>query len=203
MPSCRRTFIIVLPLLTLAACRNKVTASSPADSVRQADVAVKNAYGRWTATPAQQDSVVFRTGFADSLRFVVPGCPPHAPIDSLVYGTIEFSEETGDASGEQFVFRRHGTWMSGVALEAAGGIPAPISLRGLRNSGNPGALTFWFSTGGRDIYYWDVTLTCDSLGGTARNRVIADARYDDVGGLGQPRSVVMRRAKTAVTAFPK
>jgi len=163
---------------------------------------VRNECGRWTATPAQLDSLEQFTGFRDSVALAVANCPSAQPIDSLIYGTIGFSDETGDASGAQLIFRRRGAWLSGVSIEGAGGVSAPISLRGLARGPGPAQLTFWVPTAPRTILVHSITLTCNTVEGTYRVRNFADARYDDGASLSEPIPFSMSRSAKAITGFP-
>ena len=163
---------------------------------------VRNECGRWTATPAQRDSSELFTGFRDSVEFALPDCPAGQPVDSLIFGTIHFSDETGDASGSQLVFQRRGAWLRGIALEGAGGISPPISLRGLSVGPGPSQLTFWVPSAQRTIILYSVSLSCTRVEGSIRFRNFADARYDDGSSLSEPISVTMTRSAKATTEFP-
>lgn len=179
------------------------TQAEPAPPPRSVPPAQRNAYGRWTATPAQEESVKVHIGFGDSLAFSLAQCPATRPVDSLIYGDMEFSQETGDASGFYFVFRRRGPWISGLAIDGAGGISQGFSLRGLTQGDAPGTLTFWYTSGGRMIYYNTVKLGCADLKGFFRARVIPDARYDDSGSVNPLIAHDLRRRSAAITTFPQ
>ncbi len=142
------------------------------------------------------------TGFRDSISFRIADCPSVQPIDSVIYGTISFSDASGDASGLQLIFRRRGTWLSGVAIEGAGGISPPTSLRGLAPGRGPGQLKFWVADGYRAIALYELALTCKGVKGTYRARIFADARYDDGASLSDPIPFSMDRSAKAITQFP-
>ena len=116
--------------------------------------------------------------------------------------TIEFSDETGDASGLQLVFQRRGMWFRGVSIEGAGGISQPGSLRGLARGPEPDQLTFWVPAAERTIVLYSVSLTCRAVAGTMRFRDFADARYDDGASLSEPLPISMSRSAKAITEFP-
>ena len=162
----------------------------------------RNECGRWTATPAQRDSAELLVGFRDSVRFALADCPALQPVDSLIFGTIEFSSETGDASGSQLVFQRSGAWLRGVSLEGAGGISPPVGLRGLTVGPMSSQLSFWVPSGGRTILRYAIRLTCKNVTGTFRFRNFADARYDDGGSLSDAMPISMARSAKAITKFP-
>ena len=163
---------------------------------------VRNECGRWDATPEQRDSTTLHTGFRDSVRFVLAACPAAAPVDTLVYGSIGSAEETGDASGVQFIFERRGAWFRGVHIEGAGGISAPASLRGLALGSGENALQFWVPTAPRTILLYQVTLDCDQVTGTFRFRNFADARYDDGASLSGPRAFSLPRSPVSDAKLP-
>ena len=141
-------------------------------------------------------------GFGDSLSLELPACVPRAAVDSLIFGTISFSDVSGDASGNQIIFERRGRWLRGASIRAAGGIGALTSLRGLAHGSDPGELRFWVSSGNRTVYPHVMTITCDSLFGTFQFRNFADAQYDDGASLGEPIRLVMRRTDRLITKFP-
>ena len=124
---------------------------------------VRNECGRWSATLAQRDSEKRFTGFRDSVAFSVLNCPASAPVDSLIFGTIEFSGETRDASGLQLVFQRRGAWLSGVAVEGEGGVSQPATLRGLAVRPKSSQLTFWVPSSERTIILYSISLTCSAV----------------------------------------
>jgi len=141
-------------------------------------------------------------GFGDSLPLELPACAARGAVDSLIFGTISFSDVSGDASGDQIIFERRRKWIRGASIRAAGGIGAPTSLRGLARGSAPGELRFWVSSGSRTVFPHVMTITCDSLYGTFQFRNFADARYDDGASLSDPIRSVMLRTHAAITKFP-
>jgi hypothetical protein len=96
--------------------------------------------------------------------------------DSLVFGSIEADDVTGDESGLELLFEFVGDSVRGSFRRAAGETTQPYAIDGLRLGRVADSISFWYTTGGRNIYYVRARLSCDSLWGTRRHRVLPDYR---------------------------
>jgi len=112
--------------------------------------------------------------------------------DSLIFGKISVSPETGDASGLEFSFEVFGDSLRGAYRGAAGEVSRPGALQGLRYDQATDSVAFWYTTGGRNIYYVRGRITCSAFDGTIRHRVIPDYR-DSIDSEGSPVPVTLPR----------
>jgi hypothetical protein len=93
-------------------------------------------------------------------------------VDTLYFGSAASDSETGEVSGIEYGFEVTTDGVRGGVRRGVGAWGAPLALDSLSRMPGSDSLTFFFTTGGRNLYRGTVLVRCDSMLGIMDYHVV-------------------------------